>query len=63
MNRDRSAVIDALLHSDEPSIRWKVMVGVVGEDPASGKIRDLQEEIRKSPREDAARGPGPPFRP
>jgi hypothetical protein len=50
VKRKRSPVIDALLHSDEPSIRWKVMTRVVGEDPDSRKIRDLQEEIRKSPR-------------
>jgi hypothetical protein len=50
MRRSRSAVIDALLQSDEPSIRWKVMVRVLGEDSGSRKIRDLQEEIRKSPR-------------
>ncbi len=50
VKRARSSLIDALLHSDEPSIRWKVMVCVVGEDPHSRKIRDLQEEIRSSPR-------------
>jgi len=46
----RGAVIDALLHSDEPSVRWKVLTRVLGEDPSSPKIRDLQEEIRNSPR-------------
>lgn len=50
MKRTRSALIDALRQCDEPSIRWKVMVRVLGEDPSSQKIRDLQEEIRKSPR-------------
>ena len=50
MKRERSAVIDALLKSDEPSIRWKVMTRVVGEDPESRKVRELREEIRKSPR-------------
>ncbi len=39
-----------LLHSDEPSVRWKTMVGVLGEDPHSRKSKELQEEIRKSPR-------------
>ncbi|MGC1189802.1 MAG: hypothetical protein WA861_04400, partial [Candidatus Binatus sp.] len=50
MKRERSAVIDALLKSDEPSIRWKVVTRVVGEDPESRKVRELREEIRKSPR-------------
>ena len=50
MNQSRSRVIDKLLHSDEPSIRWKVLVRVLGEDPHSTKIRELREEIRVSPR-------------
>jgi hypothetical protein len=50
MKRDRTSVIDALLKSDEPSVRWKVMTRVVGEDPESGKVRELQDEIRTSPR-------------
>src|SRR5271170_6598303 len=50
VKRNRNSTIDALLHSDEPSIRWKTMVGVLGEDPHSHKSKELQEEIRKSPR-------------
>jgi len=50
MKRNRSPIIDALLHSDEPSIRWNVMVHVLDEDPHSPKIKNLQEEIRNSPR-------------
>src|ERR1700684_2384176 len=50
MKRDRTAVIDALLKSGEPSVRWKGMRRVLGEDPESRKVRDLQEEIRTSPR-------------
>jgi hypothetical protein len=50
MKRDRSKLIDSLLKSDEPSIRWRTIVGVLGEDPESRKAKDLQEEIRKSPR-------------
>jgi hypothetical protein len=50
MNPNRAQVIERLLSSDEPSIRWKVMVGVLGEDPGSRKIKDLQQEIRNSPR-------------
>jgi hypothetical protein len=50
MKQTRSRVIDTLLHSDEPSIRWKVLVRVLREDPHSTKIRELHEEIRASPR-------------
>ena len=50
MKQTRSRVIDTLLHGDEPSIRWKVLVRVLGEDPHSTKIRELREEIRVSPR-------------
>ena len=40
----------ALLASDEPSIRWKVRVGVLREDPTSLAIRRLQGVIRRSAR-------------
>lgn len=49
-NRPRTSAIDALLQSDEPSIRWKAMVRVLGEDPGSRKIKKLQKEIRDSRR-------------
>lgn len=42
--------LDVLLASPEPSIRYKVRVGVLGENPASRKVRALREEIRRSPR-------------
>ena len=45
-----SSVVRALLASDEPSIRRKVRVDVLGEDPASRANRRLGEEIRTSPR-------------
>lgn len=50
MKRNRAPLIDALLHSDEPSIRWKVMVRVLDEDPGARKIKDLQQEIKNSAR-------------
>src|SRR5262245_11007356 len=50
MKQARSRVIDTLLNSDEPSIRWKVLVRVLAEDPQSSKILELREEIRASPR-------------
>ncbi|MDI6739581.1 MAG: hypothetical protein QME74_04370 [Candidatus Edwardsbacteria bacterium] len=41
-------VIDALLMSPEPSVRWKVRVNVMGENPDSPKLRGLGQEIRHS---------------
>jgi hypothetical protein len=46
----RSPVARALLASEEPSVRWKVRVHVLGEDPSSPANRRLQEQIRTSPR-------------
>jgi len=43
-------IADRLLKSDEPSIRWKVRVGVLGEDPESRGIRRLRSQIRESSR-------------
>ncbi len=45
-----NSTVAALLHSEEPSIRWKVRVGVLDEDPDSKQIRALREEIRISRR-------------
>jgi hypothetical protein len=44
------AVIDALLASDEPSIRWKVRANVLGEDPASAPMLALRTDVRDSHR-------------
>jgi hypothetical protein len=49
----RSDVVDTLRESPEPSIRWKLRVTVLKDDPKSRPIRDLQEEIRQSPRAQA----------
>src|SRR5437762_13045512 len=43
-------LVEWLLASDEPSIRWKVRVQVLGEDRASPKIQALERTIRRSPR-------------
>jgi hypothetical protein len=43
-------LVGALLRSAEPSIRWKVRVGVLGDDRRSKAMRALGEEIRRSPR-------------
>ena len=45
-----SAIIDVLLRSAEPSIRWKTRVNVLGERRESTAVRALQEEIRGSAR-------------
>jgi len=50
MQTSNATVVDQLLESDEPSIRWKVRVAVLGEDPDSKPIRALRKEIRASPR-------------
>ncbi|HEU4425957.1 MAG TPA: hypothetical protein VFR67_25745 [Pilimelia sp.] len=55
-----SGVVDALLNSAEPSVRWKVRTRVLGESPRSPRNRALREEIRNSPRVGlllAGRGP------
>jgi hypothetical protein len=45
----REHLIRSLLASENPSIRWKVRVGVLDEDPESRELRRLQAEIRNSP--------------
>lgn len=48
--RAHGSVVDALLRSEEPSIRWKTRVHVLGETRGSKAIRTLEEEVRRSPR-------------
>jgi hypothetical protein len=43
-------MIERLLNSEEPSIRWKIKVNVLGQDRQSAEIRALENEIRISPR-------------
>ena len=43
-------IVDRLLSSHEPSVRWKVRVSVLGESPTSRSARALQREIRDSTR-------------
>jgi hypothetical protein len=43
-------IIQKLLNSNEPSVRYKVLVNVLGEKLKSPEIRKLQEEIKSSPR-------------
>jgi hypothetical protein len=46
----RDPVIATLLRSAEPSIRWKVRLGVLGDDPGSKPMRAIRDEIMRSPR-------------
>ena len=43
-------VVDRLLRSDEPSIRWKTRLNALGDDPSSRAMKRLRDEIRTSPR-------------
>jgi len=43
-------IIETLLSSEEPSIRYKIRVGVFCENPDSLAIRNLQTEVKRSPR-------------
>ena len=45
-----TAIVDRLLASNEPSIRYKVRVGVLGESESSRTVRALRVEIHGSPR-------------
>ena len=42
------ALVDALLASPEPAIRWKVRTGVLGEAPDSAEILALRDEVGRS---------------
>jgi len=41
-------IVDRLLASRNPSIRWKTLVNVLGEDESSSKMKRLSREIQKS---------------
>ena len=43
-------ITEKLLNSDEPAVRYKVMVNVLGCDPDSAEIHQLRQEINTSPR-------------
>jgi hypothetical protein len=42
--------LQRLMDSPDPSVRYKVRIGVMGDNPTSAGIRALQAEIRESPR-------------
>lgn len=43
-------IIDRLLNSDEPAIRYKTLVNILGEGPDSAKAGKAREAIKNSPR-------------
>src|ERR1041385_6685334 len=45
-----SPIVERLLQSEEPSVRFKALTQIQGRKTHSEAIRRLQEEIRKSPR-------------
>src|SRR6185503_18309190 len=44
----RKTLVDTLLKSANPSVRWKVRTNVLAEDAASPSIRRIRNEIRSS---------------
>jgi hypothetical protein len=44
------AVVDKLLASEEPSVRYRVLVEVVGKGPRSAAVREARAAIKGSPR-------------
>jgi len=47
---NNSELIELLLSSDEPSIRWKIKVSVLGQDRCSSEIKTLEDEVKNSSR-------------
>ena len=45
-----NSVVQKLLDSGEATVRYKVLVNVLGRNPNSAEIQQLQQEIRASPR-------------
>ena len=43
-------IVQRLLRSDEPSVRYKAPVGILGESP---DVKNAQDEVRRSPRVEA----------
>jgi len=47
---NRTVLIDDLLGSEDPAVRWRLMVRVLGEDPVSRRSQAVQQEVKDSPR-------------
>lgn len=50
MSMNQAEIVQDLLRSPEPSIRWKARVNVLGEERGSKAVRSLEEDVRRSPR-------------
>jgi hypothetical protein len=50
MRTINSEIIDKLLNSHEPSIRFKILTEALGVNSESSEIKELQEQIKTSPR-------------
>ncbi|MEW5925121.1 MAG: hypothetical protein AB1746_14145, partial [Candidatus Zixiibacteriota bacterium] len=50
MEKHVMSVVERLLKSDEPSIRYKTLLYILGEKKDSAKVRHLQREIKNSDR-------------
>jgi hypothetical protein len=50
MGLEAAEIIEKLLSSDEPSVRYKVLAFILDEAPDSKILRDTREEVRKSAR-------------
>jgi hypothetical protein len=48
VDRVPRSIVDVLLRSSEPSIRWKLRVKVLGEDPDGRAARRIQGEVKRS---------------
>jgi hypothetical protein len=54
-------IVSRLLHSEEPAVRYKIVVSVLGRDPDAAECQELRQAIRESPRAQALlSGVGPP---
>jgi hypothetical protein len=47
---DTSSIINCLLNSNEPAVRYRALTGILGIDPTSPLAAQAREEIRTSPR-------------
>jgi hypothetical protein len=64
MPKKRATLVQELLRSKEPSLRWKARVRVLEEPRGSAKVRALEEQVRRSARATALLGPSRrPYRP
>ena len=46
----KDSLINRLLKSEEPSVRFKVLVNILGKNIKSPDVKKLQKQIKSSPR-------------